>query len=120
VPAVADLAYTVTDQTITLSWRLPGPLAPMLAKDAAFGLYRSRTVLGDSDCDGCPLVFEKVATVAYIHTESNRFSFDVPLEPGYREVFKVRLETGGRAGPDSNPVQVSPLPERPSDVSEAP
>lgn len=106
VPAVADLAYAVADQTIALTWRLPGPLSAKQANQAAFGLYRSRTALAESSCDGCPLVFEKVATVPYVHAESNRFSIDVPLEPGFRYVFKVRLETDGGDGPDSSPVQV--------------
>lgn len=120
VPAVADLAYAVADHTIALTWRLPGPLSTKQANQAAFGLYRSRTALAESGCDGCPLVFEKVATVPYVHTESNRFSFDAPLEPGYRYVFKVRLETDGGTGPDSNPVQVDHLPDMPSGVSETP
>jgi hypothetical protein len=120
VPAVVDLAYVLADHTIALSWRLPGPLSAKQANQAAFGLYRSRTPLADSDCDGCPLVFEKVATVPYVHTESNRFSIDAPLEPGYRYVFKVRLETDGGAGPDSNRVQVDHLTDRPSGVSETP
>ena len=120
VPTVADLAYAVTDHTIALTWRLPGPLSTKQANQAAFGLYRSRIALAESGCDGCPLVFEKVATVPYVHTESNRFSFDAPLEPGYRYVFKVRLETDGGTGPDSNPVQVDHLPDMPSGVSETP
>jgi hypothetical protein len=118
VPAVADLAYAVVDQTIALTWRLPGRLSAEQANHAAFGLYRSRTALAESGCDGCPLVFEKVATVPYVHTESNRFSIDAPLDPGYRYVFNVRLETDGGAGPDSNLVQVDHLPDMPSGVSE--
>ena len=120
VPAVVDLAYALADQIVSLTWRLPGPLSAKQAKQADFGLYRSRTALVESGCDGCPLVFEKVATVPYVHTESNRFSIDTPLEPGYRYVFKVRLETDGGAGPDSNPVLIDHLPDRPSGVSETP
>ncbi len=120
VPAVADLEYAVTDQTVTLTWRLPGALLAKQAKNAAFGVYRSRTALAEPDCDGCPLVFEKAATVPYVHTQSNRFSIDAPLETGYRYVFKVRLETDGGDGPDSNSVQIDHLPDMPSGVSETP
>lgn len=105
VPVVAELAYQVADQTVTLTWRLPEPLSGKQAKHAKFGLYRSRTALAESACDGCPLVFEKVATVPYVHTDSNRFSTGAPLDPGYRYGFKVRLETDGGAGPDSNLVK---------------
>jgi len=120
VQAVADLAYAVSDQIVVLTWHLPGPLSAKQAKNAAFGLYRYRTALAEPDCDGCPLVFEKVATVPYVHTESNRFSIDAPLETGYRYVFKVRLETDGGAGPDSNSVQIDYFPDMPSGVSETP
>ncbi len=118
VPMVTDLAYALADQAVMLTWRLPGTLFAEQAKNATFGVYRSRTAIGGSDCDGCPQVFEKVAAVPYFHTESNRFSIDVPLEPGYRHVFKVRLETDGGAGPDSSPVQVDQLPVMPFGGSE--
>ena len=118
VPAVVDLEYEVADQIVSLTWHLPGPLSAKQADQAAFGLYRSRTALAEPDCDGCPLVFEKVATVPYVHSESSRYSFDAPLDPGYRYVFKVRLATDRGAGPDSNPVQFDHLPDMPSGVSE--
>jgi hypothetical protein len=51
------------------------------------------------------VVFEKVAVTPYAHSVSNRLSLDAPVESGYRYVFKVRLETEGGAGPDSNPVR---------------
>lgn len=120
VTAVLDLAYTLADQTIALTWRLPGPLSGRQATHAVFVLHRSRTALGESDCDGCPLVFEKVATIPYVSTPSNRFSTDAPLEPGYRYVFKVRLEMDGAAGTDSNAVKVDPLPDMPSGTTETP
>ncbi|MEE4113094.1 MAG: hypothetical protein V2I40_09790 [Desulfobacteraceae bacterium] len=120
VPAVVDLAYTAEGQRIALAWRLSGPLSAKQASQAAFGLYRSRTALAESGCDGCPLVFERVATVPYVHTAYNRYTIDAPLEPGYRYVFNVRLETDGGAGPDSNPVQIDHLSDTPSEVSETP
>ena len=119
IPAVADLAYALADRTVALTWRLPGPLSAKQARHAVFGIYRSRTALDESGCDGCPLVFEKAATVPYVHTPSNRFSIDAPLESGYRYVFKVRLETDGAAGPDSNMVQVDPRPDMPPGVTES-
>lgn len=105
VPAVMNLAYQVDDQTVRLTWSLPGPLAAKQAKKAAFAVYRSRSALAEPTCEGCPLVFEKVATVAYVHTDTNRYTTSAPLDHGYRYVFKVRLETDGVAGLDSNLVQ---------------
>ena len=120
VPAVAELAYEVVDQTVKLTWRLPEPLSAKQAKHAVFGLYRSRTAMAESGCDGCPLVFQKVATVPYVHTETNRFSINAPLASGYRYVFKVRLEMDRGGGPDSNLVQFDHLPDRPSGGSDTP
>ncbi len=120
VPVVLDLAYQVADRVIMLTWRLPGPLFGRQANHATFGLYRSRTTLAEPVCDGCPLVFEKVKTVPFVYTDTNRYSADASLDPGYRYVFKVRLETDGGAGPDSNPVQLDHLSDVPSGGSKTP
>ena len=120
VPAVSSLAYQVTDQSVSLSWSMPGPLSGRQARRAAFGIYRSRTALEQPACDGCPLVFEKAATVPYELTPTNRYAADVPLDPGYRYVFKVRLETDGGMGPDSDSVQFDHLSHVPSGSLESP
>ena len=120
VPAVAELDYEVVDQTVRLTWRLPEPLSAKQAKHAAFGIYRSRTALAESGCEDCPLVFQKVATVPYVHSETNRFFIDEPLASGYRYVFKIRMETESGGGPDSNLVQFDHLPDRPSGGSDTP
>lgn len=105
VPTVLDLTYQVDDQTVRLSWSLTGPLAIKQAKQATFGIYRSRSALAEPACEGCPLLFEKVATVPYVHTNTHRYTTSVALDPGYRYGFKVRLETNGVAGSDSNLIQ---------------
>jgi hypothetical protein len=120
LPAVSGLAYRVADRAVILTWSLPGPLSGRQAEKAAFGIYRSRTVLEDPACEGCPLVFEKAEQVPYLQADDNRYSSDVPLDPGYRYVFKVRLETGGIMGPDSNSVQFDYLPNAPSGGSQRP
>jgi hypothetical protein len=120
VPVVTDLAYEVADQTIVLTWRLLAPPSAKQANRATFGLYRSRTGMVEATCDGCPLVFEKVAAVPYVYSKDNRFSIDLPLESDYRYVFKVRLETDSGVGPDSNLVQVDPFGDTPSEALETP
>jgi hypothetical protein len=117
---VTELAYQVVDPAVTLTWRLPGPLSGKQASHAEFGIYRSRSALDGPACAGCPRVFEKVATVPYIHSDANRFSIDVPLYPGYRYVFKVRLETDRGTGPDSRPVQFDHFRGMPSADTETP
>lgn len=105
IPTVMELTYQMSDPNVTLTWRLPGPLSRRQANQSTFGIYRSRSGIDEPVCEGCPLVFEKVATAATVDSEDSRFSIDIPLKPGYRYVFKVRLEMDNRAGPDSNAVQ---------------
>lgn len=120
VPAVTRLAYQVADGSVTLNWSLPGPLSGRQARLAVFCLYQSRSALELPACDGCPLVFEKVATVPYVHTDANRYTTDTTLDPGYRYLFKVRIETGDGKGPDSNSVQFDYPAHVPSGRLESP
>lgn len=120
IPAAADLNYRTVGQSVVLTWGLPVSLNRKQAARSTFGIYRSRTSLAAPACDGCPLIFEKVASVSYVTPDANRFSTAIPLDPGYRYVFKVRLETGSGAGPDSNPAQFDYLPELPSKGAETP
>lgn len=105
VPAVVDLIYQLTDRSVALSWRLSMPLDGKSASQAAFVIYRSRTALDEPACETCPLVFEKAGMLPYVDTENDRFAFNVPIDSGYRYVFKVHLKLDGIDGPDSNPVQ---------------
>ena len=107
IPAVENLTYQLEDQTITLTWKLAGPLSKEAAKRSSFGVYQSTTATDQPVCESCPLIFEKVITLAYIHSDEKRYATDVFFDPGYRYTFKVRLEMNGRAGSDSNLVKVS-------------
>lgn len=119
-PAVTDLAFQVADGSVTLTWRLTQPLSGKPAGPWAFGIYRARSVLDQPACDTCPLVFEKVGTVPYVEPQVDRFSTAIPLDAGYRYVFKVRLEKNRRAGPDSQPIRFDYPPPDPAGHSETP
>lgn len=116
VPVVADLSYQVEGGLVVLTWRLPEQLSRRQAEGSAFAIYQSRTELAEAACEGCPLVFEKVATLPYVHAEDSRFSITLALDPGYRYAFKVRLENNAQAGPDADPIRF----DFPSDGSFAP
>jgi hypothetical protein len=120
LPAVKDLSCRVMQQTATLSWRLAAPPPTTWYQSWRFGIYRYRTRLDQPPCKGCPQVFDEVATVPYTDAENLRFSADIPLDPGYRYVFKVRLENKRYAGPDSNTVQFDDLPLESTEPSETP
>ena len=104
IPAVTDLSYQVDDGSVVLAWGLPERLSRKRAKGAVFDIYQSRSNLSEAACEDCPLVFEKVDTLPYVDTDTNRFSIAVDLDPGYRYVFKVRLVTSGQAGLEAEPV----------------
>jgi len=119
-PAVVDLSYRVAGPAVTLGWSIPQALSGEQAGRSFFAVYRSRSALDQPACEGCPLVFDKVATMPYADSQGNRFAKVLPLDPGFRYVFKVRLETGQNFGPDSNLVRFDHLAEALPGSSEKP
>lgn len=120
VPPVVDLAATREGQRARLTWRIAQPLSRTRAESATFRIFRSRSTLDQAVCEGCPLVFESAMTVIYIDPEKGRFSATVPLEPGYRYTFKVRLEIGPVIGPSSNLATVEVLSRQPAESETQP
>ena len=105
VPKVPELVHRLEDSAVILEWALAERLTGQQARRASFGIYRFRAKLSEPFCETCPLVFEKVDTVPYEDAQDGRFYRTVNLEGGFRYVFKVRMEIGGRAGGDSNLVR---------------
>jgi hypothetical protein len=120
LPAATDLSYRMVRQTAILSWRLAKPPPTTWYRNWTFGIYRFRVRLDQPPCEGCPQLFDEVASVPYADTENLQFSVDVPLDSGYHYVFKVRLENDRYTGPDSNTVQFDVLPVAPPQSSETP
>ena len=105
VSAVENLDYEISGSSARLSWSLAVPLSVELAKNAAFGLFRSRSFLETAPCKGCPQIFEKVLEIPFVSQRSKGYETEIPLDFGYRYLFKVRLETQAGIGPDSNTIQ---------------
>jgi hypothetical protein len=120
VAAVGDLAIERDGRSANLSWRLLQRLPRGQVRGAVFSIYRSRVELSEPACDDCPLVFEKVAEVSYVETDDNRHFARVALDPGYRYRFKVRLETNGQTGADSDTVQLDVAADDPAAGTETP
>lgn len=120
VAAVEALSYVQEGLSAVLSWRLPQRLPRRQARGAVFGVYQSSTDLSEPACDDCPLVFEKVAEVPYVDNDDNRYSARIALGPGYRYRFKVRLETNGQVGADSDTVQFEVAADDPAAGAETP
>jgi hypothetical protein len=107
IPTVTGLAYQLDASAVTLTWQLSEPLSKARAQNARFGVYQSIRALDLPVCESCPVVFEKIITLAYTHSDNNQYTTDVFFDPAYRYTFKVRLDIGGRTGPDSNLVTVN-------------
>jgi len=119
LPSVA-LTYRLDGPSVQLMWTMSSALSNKQARQATFAIYRSRLDPSETDCNNCPLVFEKVASRPFVPTENGRFSSETTLDPGYGYAFRVRLEIGGQAGGDSNTVRFDfPAAETPS-AKEAP
>jgi hypothetical protein len=96
LPGVADLAYRLADGVVALDWRVDGPLTSGQARKAA--------MVTDPACETCPLIYDKVATLPFRDTPGQRFSTELPVDPGYRYTFKVQLEAGTTVGKQAGPI----------------
>ena len=111
-PAVKDLAYTVRDDIVELSWTVPGKAeGRSVAPPAAVKVYRSRLSAEEASCKNCPIRFA-VSTDIPIHKKRSeesrpiRMSYSESVERGYRYIYKVTvLDEQGIGGKDSNIVK---------------
>ncbi len=103
--AIKDLAHRVDDGKLALSWQLASPLTARQAEQACFIVRRSRSPLDEPACETCPQVFETVGQLPYVESEGLAFTLKLPLEAGYRYLFKVHLEAGGEIGLESDPLE---------------
>ena len=120
LPALHDLAYRVDGVVLTLAWRLTDRLDRRQASDAVFHVYQSRSELSAPACDGCPLVFEKVASVPYVDTVDNHFTTVLTVDAGYRYAFKVRLSTDGQPSEETETIGFDLPAEGASEAGETP
>lgn len=106
-PVVSDLTFSMTDGSVQLKWRTPKAGDRIMNLAQGFFVYRSQARLTDGKCDGCPMLFKRVADIALSDTgEDGSLSYVEALMPGYRYVYKVALSLqNGVIGGDSNFVE---------------
>ena len=106
-PKVIDLAYSISENTIKLSWTIPKTSNATKSQAIGFLIYRSKQTSAESDCLNCPIHFLKIGDVlvrdgAPGSTEPS-VVFTQTVEPGYRYLYKVKAYDGdGVTGNDSN------------------
>ncbi len=112
LPEISDLSYQLEGSEVALSWSVPEAAVQDLD---GFTIYRSLTSLAEAPCDGCPLVFEKIATVPAAAPDDpiGRYSYRDRISDGFRHIYKVGAfrEPGGETQ-DSNRIRfdIQPLP----------
>ena len=106
-PKVIDLGYSISENTIKLSWTVPKTSDKAQSPVTGFLIYRSKQSSVKADCPNCPIYFLKIGDVLVRGGVSGRpessVVFAQAIEPGYRYIYKVKAyDDDGVAGKDSN------------------
>jgi len=110
-PQVRDLAYSMSDSDIKLSWTVPQPTAAAKTAIAGFLIFRYRQPAHERECANCPVIFKQVGEVPVRRADSGRAAaapvvFAQTLQPGYRYIYMVTaIDDEGIAGRESNRVE---------------
>lgn len=108
-PAVTDLSWEISKQTLTLSWSVPQVKNSI--RLAGFKIYRAQKRLSDADCPDCPGRFKPVADILIENPMEQdqgpeRKIYTEALEAGSRYEYKVVGYTeNGVSSLDSNIVE---------------
>ena len=110
-PQVRDLNYSITQNTLKLSWTIPATTTKAKSAVAGFLIFRYQQAAYERECPNCPVIFKKVGDVPARRAGSGQpgegpLIFTQTIEPGYRYIYKVKAyDDEGRASSDSNLVQ---------------
>ena len=99
---VQDLAVSVEEEAVVLTWTAA---ADDETPTAGYRIYRSAEPVDGESCEGCPIVFRRVAEVPLPEgvTADRGLVYREALLPGTNYHFKVvPYDAQGRLGPDSN------------------
>lgn len=104
--AVKDLKARHHEGSVTLTWWH----RPSDAAVTGYVIYRFQHERLTSDCPGCPLLFEKMETVALEpkdYTAPHKLTWSQNVSSGHRYTYKVvPVSPSGSRGADSNLVSV--------------
>jgi len=110
-PQVRNLAYSITGNTLKLSWTLPATTAKAKSAVTGFLIFRYQQAAYERECPNCPVIFKQVGDVPARRAGSGQpgvapLIFTQTIEPGYRYIYKVKAyDNEGTASGDSNFVQ---------------
>ena len=106
-PQVIDLGYSISEDSVKLSWTIPKTSDKDESSATGFLIYRSKQSVSEADCENCPITFIKIEDVPVRGGVSGRpessVVFAQTIEPGYRYIYKIKsYDDDGMAGKDSN------------------
>ena len=106
-PKVTDLGYSISENTIKLSWTIPKTSDKAKSPPIGFLIYRSKQSTIEADCRNCPIRFLNIGDVLVRGGVSGRpepsVVFAQAIEPGYRYIYKVKAyNDDGVVGRNSN------------------
>jgi len=116
-PVVKDLAYTIHNDTVELSWTVAGTDDRSASPAAAVKVFRSRLSLEEAGCENCPVRYSVSGDIPIQVKRSQKgqaikMNYAEFLEPGYRYYYKVICyDEYGIGGQDSNVVQFDHNPD---------
>lgn len=111
-PKVTDLGYSISANTIKLSWTIPKTSDKAKSPATGFLIYRSKQSSAEDNCPNCPIYFLKIEDVPVRGGVSGKpepsVVFAQDIEPGYRYIYKVKAyDDDGVVGRDSNVIDFS-------------
>ncbi len=107
-PKVIDLGYSISNNTIKLSWTIPKPDDKAKSPVTGFLIYGSKQSSVEAECPNCPIRFKEIGDVSVRgavpgQPEPPSVDFTHIIEPGYRYIYKVRAyDDDGVTGRGSN------------------
>ncbi len=106
-PKITDLGYSISENTIKLSWTIPKTDDKAKSPATGFLIYRSKQSAVEADCPNCPIHFLNIGDVLVRGGDAGRpeptVVFAQTIEPGYRYIYKVKAyDDDGVTGRDSN------------------
>ena len=108
-PQVRDLAYSITGNTIKLSWTVPETTVKAKTTVSGFLIYRYQQPTIQRECPNCPVIFKQIGDVPARgagQASLQPLIFTQTIEPGYRYIFKVKAyDDRGIGSRDSNFVE---------------
>ena len=98
-PRVKDLGYSISGNTLTLSWSIPQPDEKAQLPVAGFRIYRAQQPESERECPNCPILFKEIGDVPVRGadpglTEQPPILFTDTLQSGYRYFYKVHGYSG--------------------------